>query len=59
MELQHFDPALLEGTDTPGLVFGQNLICGRRAVHTTHTLGRDLGTRSRYALASGLAQTGA
>jgi nucleoside-diphosphate-sugar epimerase len=55
--LRHFDPALLKSFDTPGPVFGQNLVYDCHAVHTSHKLRLDLGVRPRYTLASGLAQT--
>ena len=55
--LRHFDPTLLKGFDTPGPVFGQNLVYECHAVHTTSKLRLELGLRPRYTLASGLAQT--
>jgi UDP-glucose 4-epimerase len=57
VSLRHFAPALLQGLDRPGPVFGQNLVYDCHAVHTTHKLRTELGIRPRYTLASGLAQT--
>ncbi|MFQ5521792.1 MAG: NAD-dependent epimerase/dehydratase family protein, partial [Candidatus Methylomirabilia bacterium] len=57
VKLIHFDPALLEGVDRRGSVFGQNLVYDCHAVHTTWKLRTELGIRPRYTLASGLRQT--
>jgi len=55
--LRHFDPALLKRFDTPGPVFGQNLVYECHAVHTTYRLRAELGLRPRYTLHAGLVQT--
>jgi nucleoside-diphosphate-sugar epimerase len=55
--LRHFDAALLKSFDTPGPVFGQNLVYDCHAVHTTTKLRNELGLRPRYTLHAGLAQT--
>src|SRR5712692_2698830 len=55
--LRHFDAALLTSFDTPGPVFGQNLVYDCHAVHTTTKLRNELGLRPRYTLHAGLAQT--
>ncbi|MBI2554620.1 MAG: NAD-dependent epimerase/dehydratase family protein [Candidatus Rokubacteria bacterium] len=57
VEFRHFDPALLKRFDTPGLVFGQNLVYECHAVYTTSKVRAELGIRPRYTLASGLRQT--
>ena len=48
--LRHFDAALLKSFDTPGPVFGQNLVYDCHAVHTTTKLRDELGLRPRYSL---------
>jgi nucleoside-diphosphate-sugar epimerase len=55
--LRYVDPALLKAADTPGPVFGQNLVYDCHAVHTAHKLRMELGIRPRYTLASGLHHT--
>ena len=57
VNFHHFDPALLQRFEKPGLVFGQNLIYDGHAVYTTSKLRTELGIRPRYTLASGLRQT--
>jgi nucleoside-diphosphate-sugar epimerase len=56
-DLRYVDPALVKSLETPGPIFGQNLVYECHAVHTTHKLRTDLGVRPRYTLVSGLRQT--